>query len=358
MSKRVKKTTKKVKKSIQRMGLFVAVLILVAVIIGGRFFRYINGNNIDLSKTEQPCYLYIPNGITFSQLKTIMSDLGVVKDMESFVWVAKKKKYDLNVKGGKYLLEDGMSNNKLINKLRSGTQDPVRITFNNLRTLNQLASVISNKLMVDSTELMRLFQDKDYVNSLGFTMESLPGLFIPNTYEIFWNTDAKGFVRRMKKEYDSFWTEERTKKASALGLTKNEVSIIASIVDEETVMADEKPIVAGLYVNRLKRNMKLQADPTVKYALGDFSIQRIIRSDLSIDSPYNTYKYEGLPPGPIRIPSIVGIDAVLNRKKHDYLYMCAKEDFSGYHNFAKTLAQHNVNARKYQNELRKRKIWR
>ncbi len=355
---RVKKTTKKVKKSIRRMGLFIAVLLLVAVIIGGRFFRYINGNNVDLSNVDQPCYLYIPNETTFSQLKTILSDLGVVKDMESFVWVAKKKKYDLKVKAGKYLLEDGMSNNKLINRLRSGVQEPVRITFNNLRTLDQLASVISNKLMVDSTELMHLFQDKDYVNSLGFTLESLPGLFIPNTYQIFWNTDAKGFVRRMKKEYDNFWTEERTKKASALGLTKNEVSIIASIVDEETVMADEKPVVAGLYVNRLKRNMKLQADPTVKYAIGDFSIQRIIRSDLSIDSPYNTYKYEGLPPGPIRIPSIAGIDAVLNRTKHDYLYMCAKEDFSGYHNFAKTLAQHNVNARKYQNELRKRKIWR
>ncbi len=358
MNNKVKRTTKKVKKSIKRMGLFIAVILLVAIVIGGRFFRYINGNNVDLSNVEQPCYVHIPNGTGFAQLKSVLTEMGVVKDMESFVWVAKIKKYDKNIKGGRYLLEDGMSNNKLINLLRSGKQEPLKITFNNLRTLDQLASVIGKKLMVDSTELIQLFQDKQYINNLGFNYETLPGLFIPNTYEMYWNTDAKGFVQRMKKEYDRFWTKERIRKADALGLSKAEVSIVASIVDEETVMSDEKPVVAGLYLNRLERHMKLQADPTVKFAIGDFTIKRIIKSDLTIDSPYNTYLYAGLPPGPIRIPSIVGLDAVLNRKDHNYLYMCAKEDFSGYHNFAKTLSQHNVNARKYQNELRKRKIWR
>ncbi len=358
MKKKVKRTTKKVKKSIKRMGLFIAIILLVAIVLGGRFYRYINGNNIDLSKVEQPCYVYILNETNFTQLKSVLTEMGVVKDIESFTWLAQKKRYDKNIKGGRYLLEDGMSNNKLINLLRSGKQEPLKITFNNLRTLNQLASVIGQKLMVDSAALLHLFHDQKYINNLGFTYETLPGLFIPNTYEMYWNTDAKGFVQRMKKEYDRFWTAERIQKAEDLGLSKEEVSIVASIVDEETVMSDEKPVVAGLYLNRLNRHMKLQADPTIKFAIGDFTIKRIIKSDLLIDSPYNTYKYAGLPPGPIRIPSIVGIDAVLNRKKHDYLYMCAKEDFSGYHNFAKTLTQHNVNARNYQNELRKRKIWR
>lgn len=181
-------------------------------------------------------------------------------------------------------------------------------------------------------------------------------MFIPNTYEVYWNTSAKNFMNRMKKEYDRFWNDSRKAKAKEIGMSPVEVAILASIVEEETAAYDEYPVVAGLYINRLKRNIPLQADPTVKFAWGDFTLQRILFSHLEIDSPYNTYKHTGLPPGPLRIPSIKGLDAVLNYQKHSYLYMCAKEDLSGRHNFAKTLAEHSRNAKKYQAELNRRKI--
>ncbi len=357
MSLKVKQTRKKMTKTIKRMGLFIVVLISLAVLIGGRFFRYINGNNVDLTKTDTP-YVYIPNGTTFSELRKILEESCVIKDMESFTWVAQKKEYTNNIKGGRYLLKQGMSNNKLINMLRSGRQEPVDLTFNNIRKLEQLASVVSHKLMADSTQLIHLFRDEDYISKLGFNSKTFPALFIPNTYQMYWNTDAESFIERMQKEYKRFWTSERKEKAAALGLSELEVSVLASIVDEETIMSDEKPLVAGLYLNRLRKNMKLQADPTVKFAVGDFTIQRILKQDLEVNSPYNTYKYAGLPPGPIRIPSIGGIDAVLNSTEHNYLYMCAKEDFSGYHNFAVTLAQHNQNAARYRRELQKRGIRR
>ncbi len=357
MNSKVRKTKMKMTKTLRRMWLFIVVLVLLAVLLGGRFYRYIYGNNVDLTKVESP-YLYVPNGTSFSGLKKIIEDKGVLKDIESFVWVAQKKGYHDLIKGGRYLLKQGMNNNQLINLLRSGRQEALNITFNNIRKPGQLASVISAKLMVDSAELVSLFSNDSLIKELGFTQETFLAMFIPNTYQMYWNTDAKAFVARMKKEYDRFWSEEKRDKAKALGLSPVEVSILASIVDEETIMSDEKPVVAGLYLNRLNKNIRLQADPTVKYALGDFSIQRVLSKDLEIDSPYNTYMYAGLPPGPIRIPSIVGINSVLNRKEHKYYYMCAKEDFSGYHNFAKTLTQHNVNAAKYRRELRKRGIRR
>ncbi len=342
---------------IKRMGLFSIVLVLIAVLFGGRFYRYINAANVDLTNVESS-YIHIPNGTSFAELKKILENSGAIKDMVSFEWVAQKKEYADRIKGGRYKLEDGMSNNKLVNLLRSGKQEPVNVTFNNIRELEKLASVVGKKLMTDSTELINLLSNYEYIERLGFDKNTLPALFLPNTYQFYWNTDANGFVKRMKREYDNFWTSEKISKAREKGLTPVEVAVLASIVDEETQMADEKPLVAGLYLNRLKRGMRLQADPTLKFALGDFSIKRLLNEDKEIESPYNTYKYSGLPPGPIRIPSIAGIDAVLNAETHKYLYMCAKEDFSGYHNFAKTLAQHNVNAAKYRRELNKRGISR
>ncbi|GAF05649.1 hypothetical protein JCM21142_104394 [Saccharicrinis fermentans DSM 9555 = JCM 21142] len=342
---------------IKRMGLFFIVLVLIAVLFGGRFYRYINAANVDLSHVETP-YIYIPNGASFSELKAILEGSGVIKDMVSFEWVAQKKEYPNRIKGGRYKLEDGMSNNRLVNMLRSGKQEPVNVTFNNIRELERLAEIVGGKLMVDSAELMSLFVNDEYIGTLGFDRYTLPALFLPNTYQLYWNTDARGFVKRMKREYDSFWTSEKQSKAREKGLTMIEVAILASIVDEETQMVDEKPMVAGLYLNRLKRGMRLQADPTLKYALGDFSIKRLLNADKEVDSPYNTYKYAGLPPGPVRIPSVAGLNAVLNAKSHKYLYMCAKEDFSGYHNFAKTLSQHNANAARYRRELNRRGIRR
>lgn len=341
----------------KRMGLFVVVLLLLAVLIGGRFYRYINAPNVDLSKAES-AYIHIPDGTNFLQLKTILKESGAIKDMVSFEWVAQKKDYPERIIGGRYKLEDRMSNNHLVNLLRSGRQEPVNLTFNNIRKLEQLASLVSKKLMLDSASLMDLMQDKDYLSELGFNSNTLPSMFLPNTYHIYWNTDAVGFMERMKKEYDTFWNDERIHKAEVKGLNPLQVSALAAIVDEETQKADEKARVAGLYLNRLDKGMRLQADPTLKYALGDFSIKRLLNEDKKVESPYNTYKYAGLPPGPIRIPSITGLNAVLNAEDHDYVYMCAKEDFSGYHNFSKTLAQHNIHAARYRRELNKRGIRR
>ena len=343
---------------VRRMGLFLIVLILIAVLFGGRFYRYIKSPNVDLSNSTTS-YIHIPNNTSFSELKEILKESGVIKDMVSFEWVAQKKEYTERVKGGRFKLKDGMSNNQLINLLRnSKNQEPVNITFNNIRKINKLASTISKKLMLDSVEFVQLMNDKEYISECGFTQQTIPALFIPNTYQMYWNTDSKAFVARMKREYDKFWTDENINKAKNEDLSPVEVAILASIVDEETQKIDEKPVVAGLYLNRLKKGMPLQADPTLKFALGDFSIKRLLNDDKEIESPYNTYKYKGLPPGPIRIPSIAGLNAVLNAKEHKYLYMCAKEDFSGYHNFAKTLTQHNVNAAKYRRELNRRGIKR
>jgi UPF0755 protein len=212
--------------------------------------------------------------------------------------------------------------------------------------------------MIDSIDIANLLTEKSILQEYNFTKQTLPALFIPNTYQVYWNISAKDFLNRMFKEYKRFWTEERQNKAKAIGLTPIEVSILASIVEEETNNKSEKPMVAGLYINRLKKGMPLQADPTVKFAWQDFTLRRITNKHLTIDSPYNTYKIIGLPPGPIRIPSPEGIDAVLNYSKHNYLYMCAKEDFSGTHNFASTLSEHNRNARKYWDALNKRKIYK
>ena len=246
---------------------------------------------------------------------------------------------------------------ELIRELRNGQQTAVRFTFNSIRTKEDLVERADKQLMLDGCELMDYLNDAHRCDSLGFNLETISVMFIPNTYEIYWNISPKRFLQRMKKEYDVFWNEQRRAKAQEIGLTQVEVAILASIVEEESAVSDEYPTIAGLYINRLKRGMPLQADPTVKFAVGDISLQRILNTHLEVESPYNTYKHIGLPPGPIRIPSIKGLDAVLNYRQHNYLYMCAKEDFSGRHNFAVTLGEHNRNADRYRSQLNKRKIF-
>lgn len=241
-------------------------------------------------------------------------------------------------------------------RLKSGAQTPVNLTLPSVRTVGKLLKTVSHQLMTDSSNLARLLMDSTYCAQIGYSTETLPCLFIPNTYEVYWTMTPEAFVKRMQKEHDRFWNEERKAKAQSIGLTPEEVATLASIVEEETANNAEKPIVAGLYINRLHADMPLQADPTVKFALQDFGLRRILHTHLETDSPYNTYKHTGLPPGPIRIPSIQGIESVLNYTRHNYLYMCAKEDFSGTHNFAATFSQHLANARKYQQELNRRKI--
>jgi UPF0755 protein len=262
------------------------------------------------------------------------------------------------VYAGRYELDSSMNNNEIIDKLRAGYQDPVKVIFNSIRTPEQLAGRISMQIEADSVDLVELFYNDSLIQNLGLKQETFTSIFLPNTYEFWWNTSAESFVKRMYKEYQRFWNEERKEKASKLNLTPEEVTTLASIVDEETYYNSEMPRVAGLYINRLRKRMHLQADPTLKFALGDFSIKRVLNVHKQIDSPYNTYRRYGLPPGPISIPSISAIDAVLNYESHSYLYMCAKPDFSGYHNFAKTLSQHNINAREYQRALNKERIWR
>ena len=225
-----------------------------------------------------------------------------------------------------------------------------------VRTVDRLVRAVSRQLMIDSLDIAKLISDSAYCAQMGYTQETLPSLFIPNTYEVYWNMSADAFMKRMQKEHAAFWNNDRLKKAQHIGLTPEEVSTLASIVEEETANGPEKPMVAGLYINRLNKGMLLQADPTVKFGLQEFGLKRILFKHLEVDSPYNTYKHAGLPPGPIRIPSIQGLESVLNYTQHHYIYMCAKEDFSGTHNFAVTAAQHQANARRYQQALNRRKI--
>jgi UPF0755 protein len=240
--------------------------------------------------------------------------------------------------------------------LKAGNQEPVKISFQNVRLKHTLAGMVAKKLETDSALVSQLLDSASFVSKYGFTTDNVYTMFIPNSYEMYWNTSAEKFFLRMHDEYEKFWTPERKAKAEKIGLSPIKVTILASIVDGEALMDQELPIIAGLYMNRLKKGMKLEADPTVIFAANDFTIRRVLNKHLRIGSPYNTYRVTGLPPGPISMPSIKAIDGVLNHSNHNYIYMCAKEDFSGYHNFATTMAQHSINARKFQQALNERNI--
>ena len=340
------------------LGVFL-ILILVAGGIAYYGYRMFNKpNTSDRIKTYE--IIYIPTGSNFDNVMDSLRSRKILKDEKSFLWFADLKKYKDKVKPGRYRIDAGMSSNQIINLLRAGLQYPVNVTFTNIRTKEQLVSRICKKLEADSIELAALLNNDQWLKeNLGLKSETVLTLFIPNTYQFNWNTSAKQFMLRMQAEYKKFWNDERKQKAKALNLTQTQVSILASIVQaEQLAYPSERSAIAGLYLNRLKIGMSLQSDPTVIYAIGDFTINRVLDKDKEIDSPYNTYKYNGLPPGPIYIPEISSIDAVLNHEKNDYLYMCAKEDFSGKHNFAKTLKEHNCNADKYRNALNKQKVFR
>jgi UPF0755 protein len=302
--------------------------------------------------------IYIPTGSSYSQVIDSLDEHLDIPSMSILKWVAEKKQYPLYIKPGRYVISEKMSYVAIINLLRSGRQTPVKITFNNIRTLNQIAGKIGSQIEADSTNLMNFFTDDANYISDGFKKETIISLFIPDTYEMYWNTDASSLYKRLLKEYRLFWNKERLVMANAKNLNPIEVSILASIIDDEVVKQDEKPRIAGVYLNRLKRGIPLQACPTIKFALNDFTITRVLYVHLQVDSPYNTYRHNGFPPGPIGCPSKEGIDAVLNAEKHDYLFFAAKPDFSGYHNFSRTLSEHNRYAAQYQKELDKRRIFR
>lgn len=326
---------------------------LIGGVIGKKYYDYIFASNIVIETESGADYLYIPTGSDFDDVIEILNTNGWLKDTESFRIIAEKKKYTLRVLPGKYLIKNNMSNNELVNLLRSGRQEPVNVSFISVRTLEILAGRLAQNIEADSTSIIKLMKDPEVHTKYGFNQFTFKSMFIPNTYQFYWNTSAEDVIQRMAEEYKKFWNEDRKQKAAAIGYTQSQISSIASIVEAETQKNDEKERVAGVYINRLKKGWKLEADPTVVFATGDFTLQRVLFRHLEIDSPYNTYKYPGIPPGPINIPSVSSIDAVLNYEKHDYMFFCAKDDFSGYHSFAVTLSQHNANARKYHEALRR-----
>lgn len=337
----------------------VSLIILLIIIAVGVIYAYSVYRDIFKENISSEYYLLIPTNSSYEDVLDSLKVSEVLPDIGSFKKTASLKKYKDIIHPGRYKLEKGMTNNQLVNILRSGRQTPVRLTFNNIRTIYDLASKVSKVIEADSLSVIEYLHDEKYISQYGFDSKTIICMFIPNTYEFYWNTSAKKFIDKMKYEYDKYWSEDRVKKAESIGLSQKEVSILASIVQaEQRAHNDEKRRVAGLYINRLSRNMLLQSDPTLIFASGDFTKKRVLNKDKEIESPYNTYKYAGLPPGPINLPEISSLDAVLNYEKHNYIFMCAKEDFSGYHNFSTNAKQHGIYARRYQQALNKKKIWK
>jgi len=330
-----------------------AILILLGLIIGGAIFIKISSPAFKAGKIT---YLYIDEKKDYEAIIGQLETQSQIKDIRLFKKLASMMKYPQNIKSGKYEIKPELNYLELIRMLRNGNQVPVQLTFNNIRLEKDFIERIGNQLRFGEDVLRDRLNQPEVCRSLGFDTTTIMCMFIPNTYEMYWTTPVNQFLERMKKEYARFWTPERLSKAQAIPLSPVEASILASIVEEESADKAEYPVIAGLYINRLRKGMLLQADPTVKFAVGDFELRRILNVHLAINSPYNTYKNHGLPPGPIRIPSIASIDAVLNYTHHNYLYMAAKEDFSGRHNFAVTLSEHNRNADKYREALNRNNI--
>lgn len=336
-------------------GIFIIVFSIFLASFSFYAYQVITTPNFLVDKAE--AHLHIPSGATFKDVQNMLYEGDYVQDLVAFSVLAKLRNYDKSIKRGRYLIKPNMNNWQVINILKSGEQAPTNITFHNVRLKKDLAEKITKNIELSTERFLKLLNDPETAKKYGFEDETFISMFIPNTYQVYWTISANELLERMHYEYQKFWNEERLAKAEALNMTPEEVSTLASIVMAESIKADESPRIAGVYINRLKKNIPLQADPTLVYAAGDFSIRRVLNVHKEIDSPYNTYKYRGLPPGPINLPTITAIDAVLNYKKHKYLYFCAKEDFSGYHNFATNLQDHLKNAKKYQIALNKAKVF-
>lgn len=339
---------------------FVAVFMIVFTVMASSFafyfYQMLFTPNI-LVEREDELFAIAP-GATFKEVQDNLYDLGIVNDLVSFSFLAKVRDYDDFIKPGLYSLHKDMSNLQAVNLLTSGAQHPVNLTFTLAQKIEELPEKIAPFVHFSAEDLGQIMLSGSVAKSYGFDPDTFISMFVPNTYEVYWTITPQQFLDRMKKEYDRFWNVDRLAKAKAIGLTPKEVSILASIVESETKKMDEAPRVAGVYLNRLKREMLLQAGPTLKFAIDDFSIQRILEKDKEVESPYNTYKHAGLPPGPISLPSIGALNAVLNAENHTYLYLCAKADFSGYHVFATDIQQHNRNAKELHRVLDKEKIFR
>ncbi len=334
------------------------IIIIISLIVAGffafKYYKVIKGKSV-----SQDTYLYIPTNSNFDDITKLIEPY--IKDKEGFIWVAKKKNYPNKVRAGKYKIIEGMSNEELVNHLRGGEPETIDLSFNNQDTFEKLAGRIAEQIEADSISILNSITDKDFLLDNNFEKKTGLAMYIPNSYEFYWNTSAKEFRKKMLKEYKRYWNEDRILKAKKQNLTPIQTTTLASIVQKETATVSERPIVAGLYLNRLKDFWFLQADPTIIYAIKqkygeNIDIKRVLTKDLTIDSPYNTYTNLGLPPGPIGMPDISSIEAVLNPQDHKYYYMCASVEDFGQHEFAKTLTQHNINARKYQNWINKQGI--
>lgn len=329
------------------MGLF--CLILIAGLLYYYFFS-------SLLSVRQTAYICIDKDDNVDSVINKFEGIASKHSLMGLQTLARHGDYAKQIRTGRYAIKQGEGAFVVYRHLKHGMQEPLKLTIPSVRTLDDFAAFLGHKLMMDSTEVSKALKSEDICQQYGYDTLTIIGMFVPNTYEVYWNIPLEKFLKKMKKESDNFWDDGRKQKAAGLELTQNEVSTLASIVDEETSNNAEKPMIAGMYYNRLRQEMPLQADPTIKFALKKFELRRIYNNMLSVNSPYNTYRNIGLPPGPIRIPSVAGIDAVLNMTHHDYLFMCAKEDFSGTHNFARTYQEHLQNAAKYSEALNKRGI--
>jgi len=342
----------------------ILLIIVLAGVVAAGIFSYFIYKTVFVANTafeNKTAYVFVSSDRSYEEVRDQLKPL--LKDIESFDKVAQKKGYVQNIRPGKYQIKKGMNNNDIVNSLRS-RNIPIRISFNNQETLERLAGRVSEQIEADSISLLKAMRDEVYLSANDFSPETALAMYIPNTYEFYWNSSAETFRSRMLTEYNNFWNDSRRAKAEALSLTPLQVMSLAAIVQKETARVDERPKVAGVYLNRLRVGMLLQADPTVIYAIkketGDFDtiIKRVLFKDLEIDSPYNTYKYPGVPPGPIAMPDVSSIDAVLNPEKHDYFYFVADVSNPGYHIFGKTLTQHNRNRQQYINWINRQGVRR
>jgi UPF0755 protein len=335
-----------------------AFLIILGISVVGSFIyfygRVLRPNMV--IESDKKNFVYIKSTDSFQDVVQQLADRKMLTNKESFIWMAEFLDYDSKVLPGRYALKNGMNNKDLILLLRSGKQEPLRITFKSIRTKNELVGKVGQLLEADSLGLLKIMNSSAFEDKFGLDAQNALSLIIPDTYEFYWNTTNEDFIEKMGQYHLDFWNDERLAKASKIGLSKEQVSIMASIVQQESLQKDEWPVIAGVYMNRFNSGMKLQADPTVVYATGDFTIRRVRRNHLAVNSPFNTYMYNGLPPGPIYLAGKQCIDAVLDYKRHNYIYFCARPDRSGLHDFAKTYQEHLQNARNYQRRLNERGI--
>lgn len=329
--------------------IFFLLFSVLLISFGYYAYQVVYTPNILVGKQPRP--LVIPRGASFKDVQDLLHRGDYTQDLISFSFLSKLMEYDENVKPGRYVLKPNLSNLEAIRLLRAGIQEPVNVTFNNVRLIQDLSEKITRNLNMKPEEFEAALIKFAMNNPYGFNKDNVLTMFIPNTYEVYFNTTPDDLIKRMHDEYENFWTDERKRKAEEAGLTPIEVSILASIVQAESIKHDEAPIIAGLYINRLKKDIPLQADPTLVFAVGDFTLKRVLNEHKEVDSPYNTYKYRGLPPGPVNMPEIFALKAVLDYTKSNYVYMCAKEDFSGRHNFTHSYREHLNNASRYQRAL-------